>query len=74
MRTHSAWSNRTDGRVNVRLIGNCGGIVEVPVRFPVANIVGISVALPSQNLTRDGRQFVFSHVTESGRAVYLEAE
>lgn len=68
-----AFTNRTDGLVNVRLIGNRGQIHELAVGFrTVTSPLGQTLALPPDMLELGQRWYEFDHLTESGFAVYLE--
>lgn len=70
-----AFTNRTDGLVNVRLIGNRGQIHELAVEFrTVTSLLGQTLALPPNLLELGQRWYAFEHLSESGFAVYLETE
>ena len=68
-----AFTNRTDGLVNVRLIGNRGQIHELAVEFrTVTSALGQTLALPPTMLEIGARWYEFDHLAETGFAVYLE--
>ena len=68
-----AFTNRTDGLVNVRLIGNRGQIHEIAVEFrTVTSALGQTIALPPDMLELGERWYEFDHLAETGFAVYLE--
>ena len=68
-----AFTNRTDGLVNVRLIGNRGQIHELAVEFrTVTSDLGQTITFPSAMLEIGDRWYEFDHLAETGFAVYLE--
>ena len=68
-----AFTNRTDGLVNVRLIGNRGQIHELAVEFrTVETDLGQTLAVPPDEIEVGERLYEFDHLTETGFAVYLE--
>jgi len=70
-----AYSGRNDGYANARLVCNDGDIIEGQTELLLRRTwLGNSITAPADFVIAEGGKFYLDHITESGRAVYLEEE
>jgi len=70
-----AYSGRNDGYANARLVRNDGDIIEGVAELMLRKTwLGWTVTTPADFVIAEGGKFYLDHITEDGRAVYLEEE
>lgn len=68
-----AYSGRNDGYANARLVRNNGEIIEGVAELLVRKTwLGNSITAPADFVIAEGGKFYLDHITENGRAVYIE--
>ena len=68
-----SYSGRNDGYANARLVCNSGDIIEGVAELLLRKTwLGNTVPVPADYVITHGSKFYLDHITENGRAVYLE--
>ena len=68
-----AYSGRNDGYANARLVRNNGEIIEGVAELKLRKTwLGNSITAPADFVIAEGGKFYLDHITQDGRAVYIE--